>query len=806
VISRTLPLLLLLALSANSHAAAGFIHSGVVQRGDVYAEINLKLSCNVHYVGHAPRSRSDVLRIQIEATTVCAGVAPGIAETQQIFRPQAADEAWLSSIEYDGQTVGDQQLRLSFNHEVRFDVRQINANNFLIRVFPAETETQPVTSDRQIVARRVEQSPDARPRFVINLASSQRAPTPAEVPNINTDGGQSVFVIQALINGATWYRTRLGYFESAEQASRELRQVRERFPRAWIDRVEGGDNVTDNRVATLTPSGPESGDPQQTLDTDEVATLMDEARRAMTLGELSRAVQLYTKVLRLPPNDYQPAAQEFLALARERNGQIAHAKAEYQRYLDIYGDTDGASRVRQRLNALMVAAPPPEVRAAAANAPVRQATSNPWKIRTFVAQHYRRDANQVNDLEEVVSQSSLYTDMNVDARRRGERFDFSARFSGGHRYDLQDEETNSGNDLRISYAYADLADVQTGLRGRFGRQTRNTGGVLGRFDGLNLSYALNERLQFDTVVGKPVYTTTEGVDDARSFYGVSSTFGLFHKNLDFGVFYLQQDIEGLTDRQAAGAEIRYFGERQSLWSVIDYDLEFGELGSVFVQGSWRLPANITITGLFDQRRSPFLNLGNAIIGQQLESFADLKVLYTEEEIRQLALDRAPESTTTTFGLSKPLTTKMQFNITASLTSIEATPESGGVAAMEASEYNYYSTDLVVSSLFTENDVTIFGLRYAESNSTDVLSANLDTRFRIGRRWRISPRLRVDYREIRSDQSTQWIYSPGIRLHYRHDQRFRFELEAGTQFSNREMAGEDQERKSYFVNAGYQWLF
>jgi maltoporin len=109
-------------------------------------------------------------------------------------------------------------------------------------------------------------------------------------------------------------------------------------------------------------------------------------------------------------------------------------------------------------------------------------------------------------------------------------------------------------------------------------------------------------------------------------------------------------------------------------------------------------------------------------------------------------------------------------------------------------------------LFTANDVTIFGLRYAESNSTDVLSANLDTRFRIGRRWRISPRLRVDYREIRSDQSTQWIYSPGIRLHYRHDQRFRFELEAGTQFSNREMAGEDQERKSYFVNAGYQWLF
>jgi len=44
------------------------------------------------------------------------------------------------------------------------------------------------------------------------------------------------------------------------------------------------------------------------------------------------------------------------------------------------------------------------------------------------------------------------------------------------------------------------------------------------------------------------------------------------------------------------------------------------------------------------------------------------------------------------------------------------------------------------------------------------------------------------------------------LHYRRDQRLRFEFEAGTQISSREMVGEDQDRKSWFINAGYQWLF
>jgi maltoporin len=83
---------------------------------------------------------------------------------------------------------------------------------------------------------------------------------------------------------------------------------------------------------------------------------------------------------------------------------------------------------------------------------------------------------------------------------------------------------------------------------------------------------------------------------------------------------------------------------------------------------------------------------------------------------------------------------------------------------------------------------------------------MDMRFPIGRQWRINPRLRVDYREIKTDQSTQWIYTPGIRVQYRPTRRLRLEVEAGKQFSQRDMELTNLDRESYFINLGYQFFY
>jgi tetratricopeptide (TPR) repeat protein len=662
-------------------------------------------------------------------------------------------------------------------------------------------------------------SPKA-PRYVINLSSSRRPPGVADQPKVEPGPGKKFFYTEVVIDQKTWHRLRLGYFDSSGAASDALATLRETYPTAWIDRADEEMATLpvadrDDTDGPLPIAEPEPG-PVPAMDVTTAGTtgeerleaLMHSAHRAMTAGEISKAVQIYTKILQQPPNPFQQDAQEYLALARERNGQLAHAKAEYKRYLAMYPESEGADRVSQRLSTLLS-------RSGQRNTgPIRtdatdsrsERRASAWNLRTFFSQYYRHDVNQINDNEEVISQSSLYSDINVDARRRGERFDFSTRLTAGYRTDFLDETSGSGNDLRLSYAYADLADTRSGLRGRVGRQSRNTGGVLGRFDGFNLSYQATERLRVDAVAGKPVFSTADSVDDSRTFYGISSNFGPIGDNLEVGAFYLQQEIENVTDRQAVGGELRYFAENKSVWGLVHYDLAFEEVGSMFLQGSWRLPSLFTITGLVDHRRSPFLSTGNALIGQTTLTFAELTTILSEEELRRLALDRTASTTTVTLGLSRALTPRLQFNLNASEAAIEATPESGGVAATPQTTYHYYSTDLVASSLVAQGDVSIFGLRYADSNSTEIWSLNLDTRFPIGRSFRLNPRIRVDHRLIKSDLSEEWIYTPGLRMQYRWGRRLRLEFQAGKQFANRKLVDSDLSRESYFINFGYQFFY
>jgi hypothetical protein len=68
-------------------------------------------------------------------------------------------------------------------------------------------------------------------------------------------------------------------------------------------------------------------------DLRSAAAAMDEARAALKKNNPANAIQLLTKVLKYPENEYSPEAQELLGLARQRNGQLAAARAEYEDYL-----------------------------------------------------------------------------------------------------------------------------------------------------------------------------------------------------------------------------------------------------------------------------------------------------------------------------------------------------------------------------------------------------------------------------------------------------------------------------------------
>ena len=256
-----------------------------------------------------------------------------------------------------------------------------------------------------------------------------------------------------------------------------------------------------------------------------------------------------------------------------------------------------------------------------------------------------------------------------------------------------------------------------------------------------------------------------------------------------------------------GGEFRYFGENQSLWGLLDYDTSYSELGSAFVQGTWRFSPHFSVHGSLDRRRSPFLSAGNALIGQPVFEFEELLDIFAEDEIRQLGLDRSPVSSTYSVGFAYSMTPKLQLNVDANETTVEATPDSGGV---------FGTPESTLSLLLHQRRRK----QFAERRATCRFSA-CATRTPIrrpccrscwtrgcpfARRWRVNPRLRVDRRDRITDSDYEWIYTPGIRLQYRRSQGLRIELEAGRQFVQREAVDLDLDRESYFVNLGYQLFF
>lgn len=802
----------LVLLTSPASAGPGFIGStrvSIDESGtDSLASIEIRFNCKAQYLRHNPRGKGDRVRIFLEPTSICNGVSPVVAQSRSRLRPFNADTARLIELEYDGDNAGGPVLTLSFSEPVAFDVDMsgisfdvvVHVRESALRALPAEAvQAAPKVPHRQ-VARPKPVSPD----YVINLASFRRIPTIADASSLRLTANQRLFYSEAIVDGTTWYRLRLGNFDSPGSAKNALAGLVANFPDAWIDELEANASETDLTVAAREFSTPQIAAAIGDVTLSKVDSLMEDARRSMIADDTSKAIQIYTKILQLPEGPRHPEAQEYLALAREKKGQTAHAKAEYQRYLSLYPESEGAARVRQRLAALLAGNQPAGKSGTQTAATV--ARRNDWRIQTYFSQYYRRDVNQPNNQEEIVSQSALYSDVNFDARRRGERFDFSSRLSAGYRNDFLDTGTNSGNSTRISYAYADLADAVTGLRGRIGRQSRNTGGVLGRFDGINLGYQLNEKLLINTVVGKPAYSASDGVDSSRSFYGASVNYGPILKNLDLGLFYIQQDIENVRDRQAVGGEFRYFGTKQSFWGMVDYDLHFGELASAFLQGSWRFESRLSIHALANKRGSPFLSTGNAIIGQPVSTFAELANIFSADELSRLGKDRTASSTNYSIGVSYPITPKLQINSDIGQSNIDDTPASGGVLATPGSTYTYFSGSLLASSLLKEGDVSIFGLRYSDSDTTQVISMTLDSRYPFGRTWRINARLRVDHRQLTSDDSEQWLFTPGIRIQYRRSQKFRLEFEAGKLFSRQDSINISRDRESYFVNLGYQAFF
>lgn len=356
------------------------------------------------------------------------------------------------------------------------------------------------------------------------------------------------------------------------------------------------------------------------------------------------------------------------------------------------------------------------------------------------------------------------------------------------------------------------ASRRTGqLSARAGRQSRSTGGVLGRFDGVRLTVGVTPRTALTLVGGFPVErSTTMSVETDRHFYGATYALGTFAQAWDMNVFYIAQTVDGTPDREAVGGELRYFRPRRSLFTLVDYDILFDALNTFLLVGTWTRPTGTSLHLTLDQRKSPVLTTSNALQGQAVGSIEELLATpLSEEEVQQLALDRTATERSATVGLTRPLSDKLQLSGDLTVSDRTATNASSFpvlVAPLPAGDAYALSLELTGSGLVKQGDIAVVGLRYTNNETTDTASLILNTRYPINGAWRVNPRVRVDYRRNESDGSDQWTTRPSLRMEYRMLRRVRFEIDASGEWSTRRLTTDTERTSGYFVSAGYRFDF
>lgn len=711
---------------------------------------------------------------------------------------------------------------------------------------PAAIEPAPAAIEPAPVAVAPAREPATR--FVIRLETfrtlddMRRAPpVPGQFSNFD------VFASEARRNGRTEYDVLLGYFGTAEAAQRAQRLLAQRYPSAEI--IDLGELPPDPARTAASPAAPAAVAPPPAppaippapvaaippavappplpapprapsvvtaptpppTSTAEIeasaAELMAGARAALDAGNFAVATERLNQVLMLPPNSRSQEAQEWVGLARERGGEIAKARAEYDLYLRLYPDSEGAARVRARLAAL--GSPDAPAAPRADRAPVRAASGTFSQYyyggRSKIETAFNTPTTVDRSSFAATDQSALVTNLDLTLRNRTE--------SSDSRFVIRDTDSASFLEGQESYnrlnaAYYDYRGLDNTISARIGRQTGLTGGLPSRFDGAIAGVGLFEKWRVNAAAGVPVEYPE--IDSHRSFWGTSLEYENLGGAWSGNFYYVDQRVDGILDRRAVGNETRYFRGGTSLFTLLDYDTSYQEWNITMLQGTWQSEGRTTLNLLYDRRKAPLLSTTNAIFGQPTTSISTLLQSLTLEQVRQQALDVTATATQALIGFTTPVSQKWQIGADARLTNIGALPaviiDGIAIPAQPATGDIYsYGLQAIGSNLYSNRDTNVFSATYLDGPMQQGYQLAYNNLSLIAANWTVEPSLRY-YTQKDTQQVVLTRWTPGLRITYRVHNNVALESEFNWEQSRTVGPASRDDTRRGFYYVGYRWNF
>lgn len=646
-------------------------------------------------------------------------------------------------------------------------------------------------------------------KYAINLESSQnKTAISFNLKDFKITDDYKIYQTEVdLGRNKSFYRLRIGFFKSKKEANLIARKFKSKFPKLWVDKLHKQDreflvkwlasrkvvnhkskikNKANKRISS-------SGDKEKTA-----KSIMLRAEQAMKNEKYRLAVGLYTRVIALNNTSQLQQAMEYLGLAREKNGQLIHAREDYRLYLKKYRKGEDSSRVRQRLLSLITLLSKPRKR-------LNKGSSKRTDGRLFgsLLQFYRNDVFSADQSK--TTTETLTTNINLLYRKKTDALNIKSQFNASHaKYinnPVKDEKA------RVNILFVDIADRNNKKSLRLGRQSQNKGGVIGRMDGAWVGYRLNPTWKLNMVSGYPVQTSISNIAQKnRPFWGLSVDIGTIAKYWNFNAYTITQKIDSIVDRKAIGGEVRYRKDKQHHFLLVDYDIHYSDLNTLFYIGNWQFNNKAAVVVTMSQRNSPVLTTLNATQGQTTQSIDALLLTYTEAELYQIAKDRTAKYNSAAISTTLPLSSKWSFNADVTMSNISSTLGSAGVAAIEGTGNEFfYSAQFIGYNVFNANETSRYQVRYDDTKTFKRTRFTASTRFKLkNNKWRLRPQVTFENR-INSNGGTNDKITTGLKFDYKVKRKFKIEFDVSYEVGKTDFPVSITEN-NYFVSAGFIWDF
>lgn len=538
----------------------------------------------------------------------------------------------------------------------------------------------------------------------------------------------------------------------------------------------------------------------------QARALMIQGRDALAAKNNEAAVDAFNKLLLLPPNDYTQDGQEWIGVARERSVQVDKARLEYELYLRLYPEGEGAARVAQRLAGL---AGKGTGQAVVAGGEEKKQVER-WTTYGSISSRYYYSQSNIdstyifNNVPTTSSmslndQSMLITSVDVSERYVSEEYDGRMVFRDVYTKNLL---ANQHSQNRMNEAYGEIKNRTKDYMLRVGRQSATGGGVLGRFTGLAGSYGNAQDIRYNGVVGA-MRDFSQGSKPV--FAGASVDKG------PLSLYAIGQRVESATDRQAVGAEFRYFEGTRTAFALLDYDTYFKDVNAAQVMGTTGALGG-TVNFMLDHRKTPSLSIRNALNGASTSSVDALLQTMSASSLRELALARTATSNMGQVGITLPVREKWQAGGDFRLTSTTGMQASGttaleGILAATPSRGTEKSVtgQLIGNGLYTEGDIWSGSITLNTSSAVNGRSYYFYNHTLFRNTWTMDTSLQL-YRS--KDQFGNYTRrnSPMVRGAYRFKEQFYFDVDAGFEFTKLSGTQQVTKTKRYFYSAGLRWDF